>query len=262
MPHALLHGRAECVAPGRKHRALVPQVLSGVVRVWVARGGGPGESVPPSPWRVPARPACAGAGPRGVPEAVCPPTVCRRRPSQASGAHRALPAGAGGSRERPAGVPPASAGGAVARDPVRRSPACVSHGRRGREHRAAGLTPARLRKRASHGPRGRGPQRGQPHPARRVSCVRGGRGGVPQGCPAGGGARRPAGTGQARSRGRSGAEQRRAGDGEQPPLVPRCGCPPRLTPGVRLQWEEGQHKADVRRRPCGVAPSGASSCSY
>jgi hypothetical protein len=31
------------------------------------------------------------------------------------------------------------------------------------------------------------------------------------------------------------AEPRRAGDGEQPALVPRFSCSPRLTPGVRHQ---------------------------
>jgi hypothetical protein len=36
----------------------------------------------------------------------------------------------------------------------------------------------------------------------------------------------------------------------------------RLTASVRLPWKEAHwHTADVRRRSCGTAPSGVSSCS-
>ena len=168
----------------------------------VARCGGPGVSMPPSHRLVSALPACAGAGPRGVPSAVYPPTVHRRRPSQASGARR--------SRERPAGVLPASAGGAVARHPVQRSPACVSDVRRGCGHHAARRTPelARLPR-----AQGSGPQR-QPAPPGQA-CLQRAQGSGPCVCPggrAGAGATGPAGTREAGSRGRSGAEQGLAGD--------------------------------------------------
>ena len=74
----------------------------------------------------------------------------------------------------------------------------------------------------------------------RVSHVREGWGRVcASGCPIGGDALRSAGTGQAGSRGRSGAEQGRAGDRQQPPLVPRSGSWRRLTPGVRLCYKKG-----------------------
>ena len=89
--------------------------------------------------------------------------------------------------------------------------------------------------RASSTGRGGGGRSARPHhPARRVSRVHRGRG---RACAlegrAGWDATGPAGTREAESRGRNGAEQRRAGDHQQPPLVPRFGHWWRLTPGVR-----------------------------
>ena len=57
---------------------------------------------------------------------------------------------------------------------------------------------------------------------------------VPLGYPAGRGAPEPVGTEQVGSRGHSGAEQGRAGDRQQPPLMLRSGSWRRLTPGVGL----------------------------
>ena len=56
-------------------------------------------------------------------------------------------------------------------------------------------------------------------------------------------------TGRPGPRRRSPATQQGfAGDGKQPPLVPRCGSFPRLKPSVRLPWKEvGRYGADWRR---------------
>ena len=53
------------------------------------------------------------------------------------------------------------------------------------------------------------------------------------------------------------AEQWAAADCLQPPL--RFGFQQRLSPNVRLHRKEGEwHEIDLRRRPCGTAPSGPS----
>ena len=95
----------------------------------------------------------------------------------------------------------------------------------------------------------------QRHPARRLSRVCRGQGHVcaPE-WPAGGSPPGPVGTGQAGSRGCSGAEQGRAGDAQQPSLVPRSGSWARLTPGVRRPKESTKGKPanhDVCD-PCGL----------
>jgi hypothetical protein len=71
---------------------------------------------------------------------------------------------------------------------------------------------------------------------KRVACVRRGRShACALGCLIEGGTPGPVGTGQVGHRGHSGAEPGRAGDRQQPPLVPRSGSWRRLTPSVRCR---------------------------
>jgi len=205
-------------------------VVSGRHRAPWQGGREGGGAAPPALTAVPVRAvgvsSCAACpAPRacgGLPQTVCPPTVrsaasipgVRSAPDSAGGS---VPSGRGRGRE---------AGGRCG---------CSSRVRRG-----WGGTGPCLASRGVRRPWAQGSGAAAAASATlsgassvcaevRAACVP--RGGPPEGAPQG-----PAGTGQAGSRGRSGAEQRRAGDRQQPPLVPRSGHWRRLTPSVRPKF--------------------------
>ena len=194
----------------------------------VAWCGAPGVSVASWPRLVGVPLAAAGVSRCGTPPpAALPPASASvpgvRSPEGMAGGSWGAPRV---SLPRPQTVPgPASPGGCL---PHTQGAGCarsasgwrgprVAPVRRGRGHRA---DLSRLRKRVARVRRGRG-----------QACA--------LGCPAGGGAPGPVGTGQVGSRGHSGAEQRRAGDCLQPPLILRFGFRQRLTPSVRCLRHSG-----------------------
>ncbi len=204
-----------------------------VCRVVPRSGGGPTSCCGHQPVRCPSG---------GLPSPRRRGGVCRRPGPHP--ARRAEPGGlwaeAGGHRERAAAVPPVSADGARSGVVLRVSPLCAGSGgrlphgihvRRGREHRADGHTPAQACDPRAQGAGSAAPT-SPPLPGVSSACTGVGprvcRGVCQRSAALG-----PIGTRQAGSRGRIGAEQRRAGDRQQPPLVPRSGSWRRLMPSVR-----------------------------
>ena len=138
-PHARLSGLVRAA----RWSAVPAHVPCATDLWWCAAVGGVGLCRWRTVW-CPVRPACAGPEPRGIAEPVCPPTVPAASVSGVTSPQDVAGGSAQGSA-RTAGVPPTSAGGAVAWAPVRQSPAGVTHVRRGRGHCADRLTPEHAR---------------------------------------------------------------------------------------------------------------------